>query len=251
MPGYDRCADPPIDRWGPDRCSRCLTRSSPARVCWPVVALVVAIVALVVALAAATRRHGRRPDAVHGRRPHPRPAARVPDAATRWRRPTSCSPRVPGSGPWRRAARHAVQRVGLVRYNPFEDTGGNQSFALALLDADANGVVLTSLHSRQATRVYLRTIVAGRCDAALSAEEAEALRQAGCRSAADPSSSCRGRATVGGTTAAEHRGMIAERPASRWLIHAGGSARPRPARRSRCRRCRHCCVASTATSAAP
>lgn len=77
------------------------------------------------------------------------------------------------------AGRHAVQRVGLVRYNPFEDTGGNQSFALALLDADANGVVLSSLHSRQATRVYLRTIVAGRCDAALSTEEAEALRQAG------------------------------------------------------------------------
>ncbi len=77
------------------------------------------------------------------------------------------------------AARHSVQRVGLVRYNPFEDTGGNQSFALALLDADENGVVLTSLHSRQATRVYLRTIVAGRCEAALSAEEAEALRQAG------------------------------------------------------------------------
>lgn len=76
-------------------------------------------------------------------------------------------------------SRHAVQRVGLVRYNPFEDTGGNQSFALALLDADANGVMLTSLHSRQATRVYLRTIVAGRCDAALSTEEAEALRQAG------------------------------------------------------------------------
>ncbi len=75
--------------------------------------------------------------------------------------------------------RRAVQRVGLVRYNPFEDTGGNQSFALALLDADANGVMLTSLHSRQATRVYLRTIVAGRCDAALAAEEAEALRQAG------------------------------------------------------------------------
>ncbi len=46
-------------------------------------------------------------------------------------------------------------------YNPFEDTGGNQSFALALLDADANGVMLTSLHSRQATRVYLRTIVGG------------------------------------------------------------------------------------------
>ncbi len=76
-------------------------------------------------------------------------------------------------------ARRAVQRVGIVRYNPYEDTGGNQSFALALLDAEANGVMLTSLHSRQATRVYLRTIVGGRADAALSVQEAEALRQAG------------------------------------------------------------------------
>jgi hypothetical protein len=73
----------------------------------------------------------------------------------------------------------AVQRIGIVRFNPFEDTGGNQSFALALLDGDANGVVLSSLHSRQATRVYLKTILGGRCEAALSEEEAEALRQAG------------------------------------------------------------------------
>ncbi len=76
-------------------------------------------------------------------------------------------------------ARRAVQHVGLVRYNPFEDTGSNQSFALALLDEDANGIVLSSLHSRQQTRVYLKEIVAGRCEAALSAEESEALRRAG------------------------------------------------------------------------
>lgn len=75
--------------------------------------------------------------------------------------------------------RRAVQHVGLVRYNPFEDTGSNQSFALALLDADADGVVLSSLHSRQQTRVYLKEIVAGRSEAALSAEETEALRRAG------------------------------------------------------------------------
>lgn len=75
--------------------------------------------------------------------------------------------------------RRAVQHVGLVRYNPFEDTGSNQSFALALLDADANGIVLSSLHSRQQTRVYLKEIVAGRCEAALSTEESEALRRAG------------------------------------------------------------------------
>ena len=75
--------------------------------------------------------------------------------------------------------RHAVGHVGLVRFNPFEDTGGNQSFALALLDSDANGIVLSSLHSRQATRVYIKSIQAGRAETGLSAEETAALRQAG------------------------------------------------------------------------
>jgi hypothetical protein len=76
-------------------------------------------------------------------------------------------------------ARHMVQRVGIVRFNPFEDTGGDQSFVVALLDAESNGVVLTSLHARAGTRVYLRTVIGGRCDVTLSAEEVEALRQAG------------------------------------------------------------------------
>jgi hypothetical protein len=76
------------------------------------------------------------------------------------------------------AGRKAFSRVGLVRYNPFEETGGNQSFALALLDADGDGWVLSSLHARAATRVYAKAIKAGRSDAALSDEEAEAIRQA-------------------------------------------------------------------------
>ncbi len=75
--------------------------------------------------------------------------------------------------------RHMVQRVGIVRFNPFEETGGNQSFVVALLDGESNGVLLTSLHARAGTRVYLRTVVGGRCDVTLSAEETEALRQAG------------------------------------------------------------------------
>jgi hypothetical protein len=74
--------------------------------------------------------------------------------------------------------RHAIQSIGLVRFNPFEDTGSNQSFAVALLDADANGVILSSLHSRQSTRVYLKAIAGGRCEAALSSEEEQALQQA-------------------------------------------------------------------------
>jgi hypothetical protein len=75
-------------------------------------------------------------------------------------------------------ARRALQRVGLVRFNPFEDTGGNQSFAVALLDANGDGFVLSSLHSRAGTRVYAKTVSAGRSDATLSGEEAEALRLA-------------------------------------------------------------------------
>jgi hypothetical protein len=77
------------------------------------------------------------------------------------------------------ASRMAIQRAGLVRFNPFrEDTGGNLSFALALLDADDNGIILSSLHSRQATRVYIKAITAGQADQQLSEEENAALRQA-------------------------------------------------------------------------
>jgi hypothetical protein len=72
----------------------------------------------------------------------------------------------------------AFQRVGLVRYNPFEETGGNQSFALALLDANGDGLVLSSLHARSGTRMYAKAIKAGRAEAGLSAEETEAIGQA-------------------------------------------------------------------------
>jgi hypothetical protein len=65
-----------------------------------------------------------------------------------------------------------------VRFNPFEDTGGNQSFALAILDAQGNGIVVSSLHSRTGTRFYGKAITGGRGETALSDEEAEALRLA-------------------------------------------------------------------------
>ena len=75
-------------------------------------------------------------------------------------------------------APRALQRVGLVRFNPFDDTGGNQSFALALLDAEGNGWVLSSLHARTGTRIYAKTIRAGRSEGALSEEETAAIKQA-------------------------------------------------------------------------
>ena len=76
------------------------------------------------------------------------------------------------------AQRRSFQRVGLVRYNPFEETGGNQSFALALLDAGGDGWVLSSLHARSGTRVYVKAITSGRADTGLSDEETAALGQA-------------------------------------------------------------------------
>jgi hypothetical protein len=76
------------------------------------------------------------------------------------------------------AQRRSFQRVGLVRYNPFEETGGNQSFALALLDANGDGWVLSSLHARSGTRVYAKAVKASVAEAGLSAEETDAIRQA-------------------------------------------------------------------------
>ncbi len=73
----------------------------------------------------------------------------------------------------------AISHIGLVRFDAFEDTGGGQSFALALIDDDGDGVILTSLHSRQATRVFVKDIRGGVADAPLSVEEGRALREAG------------------------------------------------------------------------
>ncbi len=79
--------------------------------------------------------------------------------------------------------RRTVQGIGFVRFNTFEDTGGNQSFTVAALDPEGNGVVLTSLHARNGTRVYAKSVARGAAEGALSAEEAEALRLAGTRAA--------------------------------------------------------------------
>jgi hypothetical protein len=77
----------------------------------------------------------------------------------------------------------SFSRIGLVRFNPFEDTGGNQSFALAMLDGHGDGFVVSSLHARAGTRLYAKAVSGGTSDAALSDEEGEALRQAMARPA--------------------------------------------------------------------
>ncbi len=74
--------------------------------------------------------------------------------------------------------RNSFQRFAMVRYNPFSDTGGDQSFSFALLDLDNNGFVFTSIHGREVNRVYAKQIENGKSRHNLSAEEDEAIRRA-------------------------------------------------------------------------
>ena len=72
----------------------------------------------------------------------------------------------------------ATQKIGLVRFNPFGDGGGNFSFCLALLDAHNSGVVITSMHGRQQNRIYSKRLLNGQSEVQLTDEEEQAIREA-------------------------------------------------------------------------
>ena len=72
----------------------------------------------------------------------------------------------------------SLQKVGTVRFNPFSEVGGDQSFSIALLDGNDDGVVITSLYSREGNRVYGKPIKAGQSEYSLSKEEKEAIEKA-------------------------------------------------------------------------
>ena len=74
-------------------------------------------------------------------------------------------------------ARKSVSKVGIVRYNPFQEIGGDQSFSIALLDHSDNGVVISSLHSQDGTRVYAKHIKQGASDYQLTEEVNEAIKK--------------------------------------------------------------------------
>jgi hypothetical protein len=76
-----------------------------------------------------------------------------------------------------------IRHIGLVRFSPFHDTGGDQSFTLALLDGSGDGVVLTGLHSRADSRLYAKPIEHGESAYVLTPEEREAMNRALGRSA--------------------------------------------------------------------
>lgn len=69
-------------------------------------------------------------------------------------------------------------KLAVFKYNPYNDTGGDQSFSLALLNGKMNGVLITSLHSRSSTRIYLKNIKTGKSELELSKEEAKVLKEA-------------------------------------------------------------------------
>jgi hypothetical protein len=71
-----------------------------------------------------------------------------------------------------------VQRWALLRYDALEGTGGRQSVSLALLDAVANGMILTAIQDREYARIYIKQVTAGESDLELSPEETRALEQA-------------------------------------------------------------------------
>jgi len=71
-----------------------------------------------------------------------------------------------------------IRKVGIVRYNPFSQTGGNQSFSIALLDNKNNGFVITSLYTREGNRVYAKPIEDGKSQYFLSQEEKEVIEKA-------------------------------------------------------------------------
>jgi hypothetical protein len=71
-----------------------------------------------------------------------------------------------------------IQKVGLVRFNPFSELGGDHSFCLAILDDRDTGVVITGLHTRDRTRVYIKDIVGGKSSLELSTEEKKAVADA-------------------------------------------------------------------------
>ena len=72
----------------------------------------------------------------------------------------------------------AVSKIGLVRFNPFGEIGGDQSFSVALLNNEDSGIVLTSHYGKEMQRIYAKRIKKGKSEYSLSLEEEEAIKKA-------------------------------------------------------------------------
>ena len=74
--------------------------------------------------------------------------------------------------------KRCIQKVGIIRYNAFNDTGSDLSFALALLDENNDGVVLNGIYSREMSNIYAKPVEDGKSSYTISEEEKEAIRKA-------------------------------------------------------------------------
>ena len=71
-----------------------------------------------------------------------------------------------------------IQKVGIVRYSAFKDTGSDLSFTLALLDEHNDGVVLNGIYSREISNIYAKPVQGGKSTYTISEEEQEAIKKA-------------------------------------------------------------------------
>ena len=71
-----------------------------------------------------------------------------------------------------------IQKVGIIRFTPFKEIGGDQSFSIALLDKNDNGIVVTSIYSKERSRIFAKPIENGQSTYKLSREEEETIQKA-------------------------------------------------------------------------
>ena len=72
----------------------------------------------------------------------------------------------------------SVQKIGIIRFNPFKEVGGDQSFSIALLNGENTDIVITSLYSQKGNRIYGKPIKNGKSQYSLSEEEKKAIEEA-------------------------------------------------------------------------
>ncbi len=72
----------------------------------------------------------------------------------------------------------SIRNIETVRFNPFVDAGGNQSFAIAFMNDEKNGVVMSSLYARDRMSIFAKPIINGKSEFELSSEEKEVLEKA-------------------------------------------------------------------------
>ncbi|GIW64153.1 MAG: hypothetical protein KatS3mg092_0086 [Patescibacteria group bacterium] len=75
-------------------------------------------------------------------------------------------------------SRYYFQKIGLIRYNPFDKTGGKQSFVIALLNKENSGLILNFIYTKEGLRVYTKKVIKGKgAEYELSEEEKQVIEK--------------------------------------------------------------------------